>query len=208
MIADLDQTLQAFLQQVMVANKVGKPAISFANPGSGFPAVGSALPLVNLFLWGLAQRDDLRDNASTLQRQSDGTAQVQRPPVFLAASYLVTVWTDGKIDVDAAQEHGIIGQLAAALLGSPVLPAELFAGTLSGLSDGALTGKLSNSSPQRTTSAYQSLGNRQKLSLDYELTFPMPVFAPQQTPLVTGRNVRFRSITEQSPAPVPVPDHA
>ncbi|WP_187143043.1 Pvc16 family protein [Terriglobus albidus] len=201
MIDDLDKTLQAFLQPVCASAPTGPPEISFANPGTGFPSEETALPLINLFLCGITQRDDMRENASTVQRQADGTAQVQRPPVFLSATYLITVWTDEKTDVNASQEHGIIGTLTAALLGTPLLPAEVFMGALSGLSAGAVTGKLSNASPARAASVYQALGNRQKLSLDYEVTFPVPVFAPQGTPLVTGRTVRFRSITEQPSSP-------
>lgn len=201
MIADLDRTLSAFLQQALPKDVSAEVGISFANPGDSFPSKGRALPLISLFLHGIGQREDLRDNPSNVQRQSDGTAVITRPPVFLSATYLVTIWTDTSADPEAVQEHGIISAVTASLLGAPVLPVECFVGQLAAFGAGTVTGKLTSGGPQTPMTVYQALGNRQKLSLSYEVTFPMPVFAPAQTPLVTGRTVRFRRITEQIPAP-------
>jgi hypothetical protein len=191
MIEELDKTIAAFLKSGLPQDIGSRVIVSFATPDSQFPPAGMALPAVNLFLYNVGESADLRDNAPSVQRLPNGTAYKSRPPVYLECSYLVTVWPDPKIENPAADEHTIMSAVTKVLLAHPALPDDLLQGSLQNSQTAPVAAKLSRGEFRSPGEIWQALGGRQKLSLNYTVTFGMPVFEAEQATLVREKQIRF-----------------
>ncbi len=196
MIDDVDKTIAAFLKSELPPDVSARVAITFLPTDSGFPASDLALPLVNLFLYSISESVDHRDNAPVIQRLPDGTAQKGRAPTYLDCSYLVTVWPDPKAVNAMENEHSILGAVTKVLLGHPQLPEGSLQGALPDSQAVPVGAKLTTSQFNSPAEMWQSLGNRQKLFLNYRITFAMPVVAPEPTDLVTDKLIRFTLMEE------------
>jgi hypothetical protein len=94
MLDDLDRTLEELLRRELSPNFVSPEAltpvtISFAAPDQDFTR-NVSLPAIDLFLYDVRENLELRNSNWTVNRQSNGTALKQRPPVRVDCSYLLT----------------------------------------------------------------------------------------------------------------------
>jgi Pvc16 N-terminal domain len=198
MIDDVDKTIAAFLKTELPPDVSKRLAITFLPTDGSFPSASIALPAVNLFLYGVSESVDFRDNAPVIQRLPDGTATQGKAPVYLDCSYLVTVWPDPKIADPIADEHAILGAVTKVLLAHPQVPDGALQGALPDAQTYPVAAKLTNSDFKSPAEIWQSLGGRQKLFLNYRITFAMPVVEPTPTPLVTDKQIRFSMLQEVS----------
>ena len=192
MIEALDKSIAAFLGAELPAEIGSRLAISFAPLGDQFPPSTLALPAVNLFLYRMEESASLRDQSPVLQRLANGFAQKTRPPVYLDCSYLVTIWPDPKGSDPTEEEHAILGAVAKVLLAHAVLPSDSLQGAMQTTQTAPVAAKLSTGTFTSPTDLWQALGGRPKLTLNYTVTFSMPVYEPEESPLVTENQIRFR----------------
>jgi hypothetical protein len=196
MIDDVDKTIAAFLKSELPSEISAHLAITFMPTDSGYPVAGAALPVVNLFLYGVSENVDHRDNAPVIQRLPDGTALKGNSPVYLDCSYLVTVWPDLQGTDPVEQEHSILGAVTKVLLAHPQLPDDALQGTLPDSQTTPVAAKLTGGDFRSPAEIWQSLGGRQKLFLNYKITFAMQVAQPKPTTLVTEKQIRFSLLEE------------
>lgn len=103
--------------------------ISFDRPGDAYQPEKSS---INLFLFDVHERADLRSNEPLLQRSADGKhASFQAPPLRMACSYLVTAWAEaGQAGQSATlAQHELLAAALQAFAGAPTLPADKFSGS-------------------------------------------------------------------------------
>lgn len=194
MIDELDKTIAELLKSGLPPELGDKLTVSFASPGAEFPPAALPLPAVNLFLYNLIPNTERRENAPVVQRLPGGGATKQRPPTYVDCSYLLSVWPDAKSSDPVAEEHNILGAVMKVLLANPMLPAELLHGSLPDTQTAPVAGKVASPAPKDPSEVWQSLGTRQKLSLMYTVTFSIPMSDPEETPLVTEKQLKFRTL--------------
>ncbi len=115
MFQDLDLTLKAILDDPKMPSELSfliDAEVSFAVPDSKFQQPASSLQTVNLFLHGVKENRELRDNAPTVTFQN-GTVTSTPAPLRVECTYLVTAWPGNApvIPLDPiTQEHQLLGQ--------------------------------------------------------------------------------------------------
>ena len=114
---------------------LGGAVIQFDRPAEGEyePASPRAL---NLFLYDVREDMEMRTNEPVVTR-SDGEATIQRPPLRVACSYLVTAWPSGTASEDEKltpplREQRLLGEALQVLSQYPTIPAPLLQGSLAG----------------------------------------------------------------------------
>jgi hypothetical protein len=191
MIRDLSETLKALLDDdialVRSFPELAAAQILFERPDERFSP--GALTAVNLFLYDLREDMQLRSNEPIITR-NNGQSLIQRAPLRVACSYLVTAWPVGGTDL-ALQEHRLLSQVLQVLAGSPRI------------SDIYLQGKLKDQEPplpmitaqtdglKNPHEFWTAIGNKLRPSITVTATISMPVFADVTGPLVTTRFTGF-----------------
>jgi Pvc16 N-terminal domain len=193
MLNDLDSTLEELLKRELPPSLVSSEAripimISFATPDQDFTKKVS-LPAINLFLYDVRENLELRNTEWTVQRQGNGVATRQRPPVRVDCSYLVTVWA--KDPADFQTEHRLLGEVMKALLRHPTIPNAVLQGSLS--NQEPLPRALTLRPPQLQSLGefWQAMGGRPKPAMNYTVTIALPIYdEPEQSvPLVMSTQI-------------------
>ncbi|HEX5283593.1 MAG TPA: DUF4255 domain-containing protein [Bryocella sp.] len=198
MLHEVDNTIAQLLKSRLPPDLGGKLSICFATPGAGFPPPELKLPAVNLYLYSAIPNYSLRENAPTVHRSADGTAQRIPPPICVDCTYLVSIWTEANDKDPSAEEHGIYGTVLQALLGNPVIPQETLQGSLQNSQAGPVTTRVSQAYTQSPGNVRPALGAENKLSFSYTVTFSMPVFAAEPVTLVTDKQIKIRTMELQA----------
>ncbi|MCU0551556.1 MAG: DUF4255 domain-containing protein [Leptolyngbya sp. Prado105] len=193
MLNDLDSTLEELLKRELPPSLVGSEAripvtISFATPDQDFTKKVS-LPAIDLFLYDVRENLELRNTEWTMQRQGDGSATRQRPPVRIDCSYLVTVWA--KDPADFQTEHRLLGEVMKALLRHPTIPKALLQGSLSDQEPVPRALTLRPPQLQSLGEFWQAMGGRPKPAMNYTVTIALPVEdeSKQSVPLVMSTQI-------------------
>src|SRR3972149_11967002 len=108
MFQDVDETLR----EVLAADvPIRKPEvdIAFERPTRQW-ASRLSRPTLNLFLYQIREREELRDDAPLISRDENGNAVKRKPPRRMDLAYLVTAWTQ-----EAADEHRILARVLASM---------------------------------------------------------------------------------------------
>lgn len=205
MIHDLDSTLRALLVQEL-PNLFGDSAstrvtVSFETPDDQFPPNNVPLPAVDLFLYDVRENLELRSNDWTLQRNSNGAARRQPPPVRVDCSYLVTAWAGGGAPSPAFDEHALLSALMVVLLRYRTLPEDVLQGQLRSQRLPPPTTALQAGQLQSVGEFWQALGGKPKAALNYTVTIAVQPFAPLDVPLVIESSAELRPGTVEERAP-------
>lgn len=193
MLNDLDSTLENLLRCELPASLVAIDAlmpvtISFATPDQEFTKKVT-LPAINLFLYDVRENLELRSNEWVVQRQENGTANRQRPPVRVDCSYLITVWA--KDPADFQTEHRLLGDVMKALLRHPIIPTAVLQGSLREQEPVPRALTLRPPQLQSLGEFWQAMGGRPKPAMNYTVTIALPIYdEPDQTiPLVLNTQI-------------------
>jgi hypothetical protein len=195
---EVDNTITELLKSSLPPDMAGKLSVSFATPGVGFPPPELKLPAVNLYLYSAIPNYSLRENAPTVHRSTNGTAQRIPPPIYVDCTYLVSFWTDASNKDASVEEHSIYGTVLQALLGTPFIPQEMLQGSLQNSLGGPVTTRVSQAFSQSPGNVRQAVGTENKLSFSYTVTISMPVFAAEPVTLVTDKQIKIRVMESQA----------
>jgi Pvc16 N-terminal domain len=193
MLDDLDRTLEELLRRELSPNFVSPEAltpvtISFAAPDQDFTR-NVSLPAIDLFLYDVRENLELRNSNWTVNRQSNGTALKQRPPVRVDCSYLITVWA--KEQADVRTEHRLLGEVMRVLLRYPKIPAAVMQGSLREQEPLPRALTLRPTQLQSLGEFWQAMGGRPKPAMNYTVTIAIPVYTDEaeEIPLVMDRQI-------------------
>ena len=105
MFQDVDATLRAVLIADVPIKKT-EVEIAFDRPNRDWSSRLSR-PTLNLFLFDIRERAEMKDDVPIVTRDGNGRAVRQRPPRRLDLSYLVSAWTtepDDEVAIFLAQQ--------------------------------------------------------------------------------------------------------
>jgi Pvc16 N-terminal domain len=193
MLDDLDRTLEELLRRELSPNFVAPEAltpvtISFATPDQDFTR-NVHLPAIDLFLYDVRENLELRNSNWTVNRQSNGMALKQRPPVRVDCSYLITVWA--KEPTDVRTEHRLLGEVMRVLLRYPQIPTVVMQGSLREQEPLPRALTLRPTQLQSLGEFWQAMGGRPKPAMNYTVTIAIPVYTDEaeEIPLVMDRQI-------------------
>jgi hypothetical protein len=159
----LDETLEAFLRAV-----VPLPArdvdVAFAAPDGEWSAALSSRPTVDLYLWDIRPNLSERDFGEMIVEEADGRKFRRNPLPRIDCRYLITAWTS-----EVRDEHSLLGDVLAALLLHPVIPAEHLQGVFTSVRPlPSLTLRAGDGS--ENSDFWSALGGQLKPGLDLVVT--------------------------------------
>lgn len=130
MFQDLDSTLKAILDDTKAPAELLAAEVTFAVPDSKF-ALLEKHPTINLYLHGVKENRELRDNAPTVAFQN-GIVTSTPSPLRVDCTYLVTAWQGSETEAKEpiAQEHQLLGQALLWLSRFPGIPPTYLQGSL------------------------------------------------------------------------------
>lgn len=170
MLQDLDKTLEELLNRELQEDLAKQVTISFAPPNKEFL---KSLPAIDLFLYDVRENLELRNNEWSVERDSNGIAMKQRPPVRLDCSYLITAWPSETADFQT--EHKLLGEVMKVLMRYPQLPEEVLQGSLAQHESPIRTVILHPSLLQSFGEFWQAIGGTPKAALNYSVTIAVSV---------------------------------
>lgn len=187
MIHDLSQALRAMLKEG-VRPPLSEAYISFERPGESFKPRDQST--VNLFLYDIRENTTLRSNEPAVER-SNGQVIMQRAPLRVACSYLVTTWSTEAGELGLLQEHQLLGQVLEILASHETVPRPFLLGELA--SQDALPPLVTAMiDPQKNFSEFwTALGNRLRPSITVTATIAIPVTKPEIAPQVVSAAAYF-----------------
>lgn len=172
MIADLSLSLRELLERsaaqlpgLDVARIVfDRPAETF-NPGQ---------PTLSLYLYDIRQNLELRSNEN-LVNWRNGQAQISRPPLRVACTYLITAWpgTAETGDESTIREQRLLSQALLVLSRHPHIPAEYLLGQLAGQEPALPMITARAEGLPNPAEFWNSLANRLRPSLTVTVTLSM-----------------------------------
>lgn len=122
------QDLSATLQKMLIDSGLTSPLIVFDRPGEGFSPTQTT---IDLFLHDIRENMELRSNEPTVTRQN-GQAMIQRPPIRIDCTYLITAWPASGTETALLLEHQLLGQVLQVLSKYPTIPKGFLQGSLKG----------------------------------------------------------------------------
>jgi hypothetical protein len=187
-LADLDATLEALLEQELPSAIATGTAISFEAPDAGFTTSGIALPAIDLFLYDVRENTELRSNEWTIETPADGAPLRQPPATRVDCSYLVTAWPSSQGPSPARDEHRLLAEVLKVLVRFPIVPDAVLVGELQGQQPPLPIVRLAPDPLQNPAELWQALGGKPKAALSLTVTVSVPSGAPEETaPLVQER---------------------
>jgi hypothetical protein len=191
MIRDLSETLRAILDdpglavsfpELEAAQVVFDPPVESFNP---------AQTTVNLFLYDIRENTQLRSNEPEVTRHN-GLATIQRPPMRVACSYLVTAWPVGGTE-PVLQEHQLLGQTLLVLSRYPTIPAAFLKGQLTGQAPSLPMMVAKSDGIKDPSEFWTALGNKLRPSISVTVTISLekPEPKPDEAPLVKTHDIRL-----------------
>ncbi|HEY7104329.1 MAG TPA: Pvc16 family protein [Mycobacteriales bacterium] len=127
MFDDLDASLAAVLDDAAAPTEVRTADVSFVAPDKDFTP---GQPTLNLFLHEVQENRALRDDAPQRRHLNGGGWTVERAPLRVDCTYLVTAWSSKTGGLKAAEEHRLLGRTLLWLGRFPVIPDSYLQGTL------------------------------------------------------------------------------
>jgi hypothetical protein len=189
MFHDVDETVRAVLQADVPINKA-EIDIAFDRPTREW-ASRLTKPTLNLFLYDVREREDLKDDAPIIRRDKNGRASKQTPARRIDLAYFVTAWTK-----EADDEHRILGATLASLYRQGVINPKYLQGALQGTPYHVLTRVTRPNEIYNPHDLWGVLDNEHHAVLAWIITAPLEVFAPIVGPLVRTKEIRVGEFAE------------
>lgn len=121
MFFNLTSALGEILHLDSTPAQVREADITFDRPAETYQPEKNS---INLFLFDIRERLDLRSSEPVIRREVDGkTVSVTQPPMRMACSYLVTAWTEAGQSGQSAilNQHDLLAQALLAFSAMPTL---------------------------------------------------------------------------------------
>jgi hypothetical protein len=150
-------------------------------------------PTLSLFLLGVTENTDLRQNAPP-PRRVNGHSERRLAPLRIDLSYLVSALT-----VDIEDEQRLLWRALETLMRHPRLPEELLPEALRDL-DPPLTARVAQ--PEQRVAAFEVWGQldaQPRASFAYTLAVPLDLEIAISAPLVLTRTVRYLRAGDDMP---------
>lgn len=195
MFQDLDSTLKSILDDSKAPAELFDADVSFVVPDRDYKP---GTPTVNLFLHGVKENRDLRNNAPTVEIK-DGVVTSLHAPLRVDCTYLVTAWakSDVKDEQSATVQHQLLGQALLWLSRFPVIPAEYLQGNLKAQPYDVPTLVAQLPGDAGLGQFWTALGIAPRPSFYLTATIAMQVFTePEEFPEVTKLDTDLVSITD------------
>ena len=184
MFQDVDETLRAVLVADVPIKKT-EVEIAFDRPTRDWSSRLSK-PTLNLFLFDVRERADLKDDVPIVTRDGNGRAVRQRPPRRLDLSYLVSAWTTEPDD-----EHRILARVLASMYRQELINPEALQGELKAAALPVMARVPPPDDVYKPHDLWGALGNDLHASLTWIWTVPLEVFRPSVGPLVRTAEIRI-----------------
>lgn len=184
MFNDVDETLR----EVLIADvpiKKNEVDLAFDRPTREWSSRLSK-PTLNLFLYDVREREELKDDAPVITRDENGRAVKQKPPRRIDLAYLVTAWTK-----EAADEHRLLAGVLASMYRQGQIGAERLQGDLKLVTYPILTRVTAPDGVAKSADLWGVLDNELHASLSWVWTVPLDVFRPITGPLVRTKEIRL-----------------
>lgn len=190
MFNDVDETLRQLLTTDVPIDR-GEVDISFERPTREWSSRLSK-PTLNLFLFDVRERMDLRDTSWVVTRTEDGLAKRDRPPRRVDLSYVVTAWTR-----EPADEHRILAAVLACMYRTETVDTKHHQGDLRNATYPLLVRVTPPDHLARPHDMWGVLDNDLRASLTWVATTPLDAFVPIVGPLVRTRELEVGRIGEE-----------
>jgi hypothetical protein len=189
MFQDVDATLRALLM-ADVPIKKAEVEIAFDRPTRDWSSRLSK-PTLNLFLFDVRERADLKDDVPIVTRDGNGRAVKQRPPRRLDLSYLVSAWT-----TESDDEHRILARVLASMYRQEMISTDLLQGDLKAATLPVMARVPPPDDVYKPHDLWGALSNDLHASLTWIWTVPLDVFKVEVGPLVRTAEIRVRPTGE------------
>jgi hypothetical protein len=180
MFHGLDTTLRDILDDSSVSADV-----SFNRPSD---ADTPDKATIDLFLYDVRENTELRSSEPVVERQN-GVATIRRPPVRVACSYLVTVWSAADLIGEDAilKEHELLGEVMRVFAGIPEIPLDSLTGVLAAQPYPIPLSILQGDLTRNPAEFWSALGGKLRPSFTLTATIAlMPSNAPVSAHLVSS----------------------
>jgi hypothetical protein len=182
MFNDVDETLRTLLIADVPINP-SEVDISFERPSREWSSRLTG-PTLNLFLFDIRERVDMRDDSWRVTNRANGAATQERPPRRIDLSYMLTAWAR-----EPSDEHRILGRVLASLYRHMRVPPEHLQGYLAESAIPVLLRAMSSDHVMKPVDFWGVMDNELRTSLTWVATAPLDVFTPQTGPMVTLRDL-------------------
>jgi hypothetical protein len=183
MFNDVDETLRAVLQADVPINKA-EIDIAFDRPTREWSG-RLTKPTLNLFLYDVREREELKDDTPIITRDSNGKAVKQSPARRIDLAYFVTAWTK-----EADDEHRILGAVLASMYRQALIDPKYFQGVLHGTTYDVLSRVTPPNELFNPHDIWGVMDNEHHAPLSWVITAPLDVFKPTTGPLVRTKIIR------------------
>lgn len=175
MIRDLSETLRAVLDDPGLSTtfpELSVAQIAFDRPVESF---NPGQTTVDLFLFDVRENMELRSNEPQHVRTNEEVS-IQRPPLRVACSYLLTAWPVGGPDLPL-QEHRLLSQALLVLSSHPRIPGAFLKGKLVGQQPPLPMMTAHADGLKDPHEFWAAIGNKMRASIAVTATIGMDVFA-------------------------------
>jgi hypothetical protein len=184
MFNDVDETLRAVLIADVPINRT-EIDIAFDRPTREWSS-RLTKPTLNLFMYDVREREDLKDDTPFITRDEQGHAIKQRPARRIDLAYIITAWTK-----EADDEHRILGAVLASLYRQNIVDPKYLQGNLKDTPYEVLTRVTASDQIFKPPDLWGVLDNEIHAALSWVITAPLDVFKPVVGPLVRTKVIRF-----------------
>jgi hypothetical protein len=184
MFHDVDETLRVLLTAEMPVER-GEIDISFDRPTREWSA-RLARPTLNLFLYDLRERKELKDDVPIVTRSPNGGAVKRMPPKRMDLAYMITAWTKEPDD-----EHRILGRVLSCMYRQTEIEAKYIQGDLKASEYPILARVTDPDALFKPDDLWGVIENDLRASLSWVITAPLDAFRPETGPLVRERDIRL-----------------
>ena len=189
MFNDVDETLR----EVLIADvpiKKTEIDIAFDRPTHEWSS-RLTKPTLNLFLYDIREREELKDDTPIIVRDENGRASKQTPPRRIDLAYIITAWTK-----EADDEHRILGGVLASMYRTNVIDAKYLQGNLKLSTYPVLTRVTAPTEIFNPHDLWGVIDNEIHASLSWIITAPLDVFRPVVGPLVRTKALHVGEIAK------------
>jgi hypothetical protein len=189
MFHDLDDTLEAILDDAAAPIELRNAEVSFETPDKNFAPPQAT---VNLFLYEVKENRELRDPAP-IREIVAGNYIRRTPPLRVDCMYLVTAWSNQVGAARVVEEHQLLAQALMWLSRFTTIPAVFLQGGLIGQPFPPPTLVAQMNSDKNMGEFWTALGSppRPAFYLNVTIAMDLGVAAPEGPPVVT-KEIRLR----------------
>jgi hypothetical protein len=189
MFNDVDESLRELLIADMPIDR-NEVDISFERPSREWSSRLSK-PTLNLFLYDVRERMDMRDDMPYVQRTATGSTLTRRPPRRIDVSYCITAWAK-----EPADEHRILARTLACMFRNAHVPPEHLQGNLGDGEYPLLMRIMPPDHLAKPADFWGVMDNEMRVALTWVATVAMDPFVPVEGPMVRTAEFDFTAVGE------------